>query len=466
MSSQPSFAFPLVGRKPVVADFSAGQLSSDGGLLLLADLNQRLGLTATLADALTDRRAAAQVELPLPTLLGQRVLQIACGYEDANDAQTLRHDPLFKLAVGHAPDTGRDLGSQPTLSRLANAVTRKELLRAATALAAFVLDQHDGQRVVRVVLDADATEDPTHGQQELHFYNHHYRSHCYLPLLVYATFTVADATGERHELPEQELLVALLRPVNKDASWRTTAVLRRVVPALRQRWPNVEIILRADSGFARPELYAWCEQAGVGYCLGLAKNAALRRLTQPWLEDARAAYQAQPEPEAGRLRPAVQVFGQYLYQAGSWEQERLVTCKAEVMGPGDNPRWLVTGCLPADLQDPEVRYRFYCLRGDRENRIKEWKCDLRADKTSCSRFAANQFRLLLHTAAYLLWQALRVRLLAGTEWSRAQVRTLQCKLVKVAARVRESHRRVYVQLASSYPWQPLWTRCVARLDGL
>ncbi len=434
--------------------------------MLLAEANRRLGLTAALAAALTDHRAPAQVELPLPTLVAQRVLQIACGYEDALDAQTLRRDPLFKTAVGHAPQQGRDLGSQPTLSRFENGVTRQELLRAATALAEFVLDQHREQRVVRVVLDVDATEDPTHGQQELNFYNQHYRSHGYLPLLVYATFTVEVAPGVHQELPEQELLVALLRPVNKEASWRTTAVLRRLVPHLRQRWPEVEILLRADSGFARPELYAWCERVRVGYLLGLAKNAALVRRTQPWLADARAAYQAQPEPEAGSGRPAVQVFGEYLYQAGSWDQERLVTCKAEVMGLGDNPRWLVSGGLPPDLQDPEARYRFYCLRGDRENRIKEWKCDLRADKTSCSRFAANQFRLLLHTAAYLLWQAVRRRLLRGTEWATAQVGTLQCKLVKVAARVRESHRRVYVQLASSYPWPSLWKRCVARLDGL
>ena len=463
MSSQPTLAFPaLVAKKPVIADFSGGKLSSDGGVLLLAQLDRQLGLTQAVTAALQDRRDPAKVDHPLLDLLRQRVYQIACGYEDANDADTLRKDPLFKSAVGRRPEHGLDLGSQPTFSRLENGVTRRELLRLSEALVRFFLQQHQPAPVVRVVLDLDATEDPTHGQQELNFYNHHYRSHCYLPLLVYATVTVQDPDGRRRELAEQELLVALLRPVNREASFRAKAVLSRLVPLLRETWPGVEVLVRADSGFARPELYAWCEREQVGYVFGLAKNPALVRRTEPWLRDARAAYQEQPEP-AGGVRPAVREFGMFLYQAHSWDRERLVTCKAEVMAQGDNPRWLVSGRLPADLQAPEARYHFYCLRGDRENRIKEWKCDLRADKTSCHRFAANQFRLLLHAVAYVLWQATR-KLLAGTEWARAQVSTLRWKLVKVAARVRESHRRVYVQLASSYPWQALWRRCWERLE--
>lgn len=464
MSSQATYSFPaLLGKKPLVADFSGGRLSSDGGLLLLAELDRRLGLTETLAETLIDRRDGAKVDLSLLELLRQRVYQIACGYEDADDADHLRRDPLFKSAVGHAPESGRDLGSQPTFSRFENAVTRKELREFAAALVQFFLTQHQAERVVRIVLDLDATEDPTHGQQELNFYNHHYRSHCYLPLLVYATVTVETATGARQELPEQELLVALLRPVNKEAAFRAVAVLRRLVPLLRQRWPGVELVVRADSGFARPELYDWCEAQQVGYCLGLAKNSVLIRRTEPWLADARIAYGAQPEPAPGAARPAVREFGEYLYQAGSWDRERLVTCKAEVLAQGDNPRWLVSGGLPADLQEPAARYQFYCLRGDRENRIKEWKCDLRADKTSCHRFAANQFRLLLHTAAYVLWQAAR-KLLAGTAWATCQVGTLQLRLVKVAARVRESCRRVYVQLASGCPWQSLWATFAGRLE--
>lgn len=463
MLSQPSLLFPaLVAKKPLVADFSGGQLSSDGGLLLLAELDRRLGLTATCAAQLRERRDPAKVQHPLLDLVRQRVFQIACGYEDANDATTLRGDPLFKSAVGRTPTQGAELASQPTFSRLENGVTRAELFRLSLALVQFVLQQHREERIVRIVLDLDATEDPAHGQQELNFYNHHYRSHCYLPLLVYATFTRERPDGTRQELPEQELLAAVLRPVSKDASFRSRAVLRRLLPLFRTYWPEVEVIVRADSGFARPELYAWCEQERVGYCLGLAKNAALVRKTEPWLQDARDAYAAQPEPAAGQSRPAVREFGEFLHQAGSWTQERLITCKAEVMALGENPRWLVTGHLPAEWAEPAARYHFYCQRGDRENRIKEWKCDLRADRTSCHRFAANQFRVLLHTAAYLLWQAAR-KLLAGTEWARAQVVTLQLKLVKVAARVRESSRRIYVQLAGSYPNQALWALFQLRL---
>lgn len=463
MLSQPTLVFPaLVAKKPVVADFSGGSLSSDGGVLLLAELDRRLGLSAACAASLVEHRDPAKIQQPLLDLVRQRVFQIACGYEDANDATTLRADPLFKSAVGRAPTQAPDLASQPTLSRLENGVTRAELFRLSVALVQFVLQQHRAERIVRIVLDLDATEDPAHGQQELNFYNHHYRSHCYLPLLVYATFTQETTDGARQELPEQELLAAVLRPVSSDASFRSRAVLRRLLPLFRAFWPDVEVIVRADSGFARPELYAWCEQERVGYCLGLAKNPALLRKTEPWLQDAREAYAGQPEPDAGQCRPAVREYGEFLHQAGSWSQERLVTCKAEVMALGDNPRWLVTGNLPPDLTEPGVRYRFYCQRGDRENRIKEWKCDLRADRTSCHRFAANQFRLLLHTAAYLLWQAVRKRL-AGTEWARAQVVTLQLKLVKVAARVRESKRRIYVQLASSYPGQRLWEQYWRRL---
>jgi hypothetical protein len=201
----------------------------------------------------------------------------------------------------------------------------------------------------------------------------------------------------------------------------------------------------------------------VGFVVGFAKNVALVRRTEPWLADARQAFAAQPEPPAGP-RPAVQVYGEFLYQAQSWEHERLVTCKAEVMAQGENPRWLVSGGLPGDLQDPAARQQFYRARGDRENRIKEVKNDLRADKTSCHRFAANQFRLLLTAVAYVLWQVLRKRL-GGTEWARAQVGTLQLKLVKVAARVHERQRRVYIQLASGYPWQVLWRECAARVRG-
>jgi hypothetical protein len=465
MNTSPiTLSFSSLAHKPVVADFSGGHLSSDGGLLLLAALDRQLGLTEGFSACLKDPRDPARVDHTQLELLRQRIYQIACGYEDANDAATLRSDPLFKTAVGRLPESGPPLGSQPTLSRLENRVTKKELLRLSQFLAAHFVGRYRSEPVVRVVIDMDPTEDPTHGQQELTFYNHHYRTHCYLPLLAYATLLVEDGAGGFREVARQELVAAVLRPANRDAAFRARAVLKRFVELVRRAWPAAQVLVRADGGFARPELYEHCEATGIGYCIGLPKNAVLQRRTAPWLADAQAAYRAQPEPTPGATRSPQRTFGTFLYQAGSWERERLVVCKAEVLPQGPNMRWVVTHQLPAEWEEPEAQYQFYCERGDPENRIKEYKCDLRADKTSCQRFFANQFRLLLAAAAYVLFQSAR-SLLSATEWARAQVSTLQVKLVKVAARVRESHRRVYVQLTSGYPWQKLWARFVAAIDS-
>lgn len=459
-----TLSFSSLARKPVVADFSGGHLSSDGGLLLLAALDRQLGLIEGFSACLRDPRDPARIDHSQLELLRQRIYQIACGYEDANDATTLRTDPLLKTAVGRLPESGPPLGSQPTLSRLENRVTRKELLRLSQFLVSHFVGRHRHEPVVRVILDIDPTEDPTHGQQELTFYNHHYRTHCYLPLLVYATLLVEDGAGGWREVARQELVAAVLRPANRDAAFRARAVLRRIVGRGRAAWPEAQLLVRADGGFARPELYAYCEATEIGYCIGLPKNAVLAERTVPWLADAYAAYLSQPAPAPGETRAAQRAFGTFLYQAGSWDRERVVVCKAEVLPQGPNTRWIVTHRLLAEGETPADQYRFYCERGDPENRIKEYKCDLRADKTSCQRFFANQFRLLLCAAAYVLFQSAR-GLLAGTEWARAQVSTLQTKLIKVAARVRESHRRVWVQLASGYPWQRLWVRFGEAIDS-
>lgn len=463
MSSPQSLLFSSLLKKPVAVDFTGGQLSSDAGVLPVAELDRRLGLTAGFAACLRDARERAKTRHSLLELVRQRVYQIACGYEDANDADTLRGDPLFKTAVGRAPRTGADLASQPTLSRLENAPTPRELLALSRFLVEHFAERHAKKKVVRIVLDLDATHDPLHGQQEFCFFHGYYGTYCYLPLLVWATVTVEDPDGAREEEPEQELLVAMLRPGNHGAAYRAVSVLRRLVEQLRERWPKAEMIVRADSGFATPELYGYCEDAGVAYCLGLARNAALLQAAEPWMQQARKAYAAQ-QVELGENRRPVRVFGEFRHQAGSWEKKRTVTCKAEVLPKGENPRFYVTFGLPADLDTPERRWGFYNARGDRENRIKELKLDLRADKTSCHRFAANQFRLLMHALAYILLQQVR-KLLAGTEWAAAQVSTLQIRLLKVAARVRESCRRVHVQLPTSYPWQALWLGLVGAIRG-
>jgi hypothetical protein len=427
--------FPL-SQKPVTIRSDGGALTSDAGVLLLRQLDERLGLTRRLAGCVLDRREQGKVRHDVLALLRQRIYQIACGYEDCNDADHLRADPALKLAVGRAP-TEADLASQPTLSRLENAVGWRECWRIGEALLECYRQRHRKLPPTRIILDIDATDDETHGHQQLAFFHGYYNEHCYLPLLVFA-----QAEGEG----EQELIGALLRPGNVHGGRRAMALLKAIVRRLRQAFPECVIELRADSALALPKVYEGCEKLGIPYTISLPKNERLIEMAQPWMTDAQAIYAETGEP--------AQVFGEFVYAAHTWSQERRVICKAEVMGKGDNPRFVVSNRI--DLE-PEAHYRFYCQRGDPENRIKELKLDLKADRLSCHRFWANQFRLLLHAAAYVLMQAMRAAL-AGTEFARAQVSTLRLRLLKVGARVRESVRRVLVQLPSAYPWAYLWPR--------
>ena len=425
--------FPL-SQKPVVVRADGGALTSDAGVPLLRQLDDRLGLARGLARCLVDRRQPAKVRHQMLALLRQRIYQIALGYEDCNDADHLRADPALKLAVGRAP-TEADLASQPTLSRLENAVGWHDCWRISEVLLGCYLQRHRKHPPRRLVLDVDATDDETHGDQQLAFFHGYYNEYCYLPLLVFA-----QAEGEG----EQELIGALLRPGNVHGGHRAMALIRALARRLREAFPECVIELRADSALALPEVYDGCEKLAIPYTISLPKNERLKPLAEPWMHQARALH-----AETGEK---VQVFGEFLYAAESWSRERRVICKAEVMSQGDNPRFVVTS--RRDLK-PQALYRFYCQRGDPENRIKELKLDLKADRLSCHRFWANQFRLLLHAAAYVLMQAMR-KLLAGTDLARAQVSTLRLRLLKVGARIRESVRRVWVQLPSAYPWFALW----------
>jgi len=427
--------FPLVA-KPVVARFDGGALSSDAGVTLLAALDRRLGLTERLARCLVDGRDQGRVRHRAVELLRQRIYQIACGYEDCNDADSLRADPALKLAVGRLPSED-DLASQPSLSRLENAATRRALLAMSEQLVAHYCRRHRDRRPRTILLDADATDDETHGHQQLSFFHGFYDEHCYLPLLVFAQ---ANGAGE------QELLAAVLRPGNVHAGHRAMTVLRRIVDRLHSAFPRCRLLLRGDSGLALPEVYDGCEALRVPYIISLAKNPRLLALAEPFLQRARA--------QCAETGETSQVFGEFSYAAESWPHPRRVVVKAEVMTQGDNPRFVVTS-VAADKLDAEAVYDLYRERGDPENRIKELKVDLSADRLSCHRFLANQFRLLLHAAAYLLMQAMRAAL-AGTEFARAQVGTLRLRLLKVGARVVESCRRISLHLPTAYPWQHLW----------
>jgi Transposase DDE domain group 1 len=410
--------------------FDGPQLTSDGGLCWLSEVDTALGLCTALAACIPDWRSGS-VRHSLETLVRQRVFQIACGYEDQNDADTLRTDPLLKLVCGRLPDEA-DLASQPTVSRLENAVDRRACYRLAVALVQLYLQEreHDGIPE-RIVLDFDGTDDPAHGHQEGVAYHGYYQQHMYHPLLVFD-----GDTGQ--------LITAVLRPGTAHASKGALAVLKRLVRHLRARWPQVQIELRADSGFAVPAVYDYCDDRRVRYTIGLASNDRLEAMAAPLADTA-----TQDRAETGEK---VRLFDEGAYQAGTWRQERRVIYKAEALEKGLNIRFVVT----TRDDPPEDLYHWYTQRGDHpELCIKDLKDDCFADRLSCHRFWANQFRLLLHSAAYWLLDTLR-RWLARLHMPHLQLGTLRLRLIKIGGWVRQQLDRLSLHLASSHPGAPLW----------
>jgi hypothetical protein len=424
--------------KEVVADFLGGRLTSDAGALLLREVDLGLGLSRALDRVIPDPRQPEMIVHDQQTMLAQRLMAIALGYEDLNDHQTLRDDPVLQLAAGLRPDPAAKLASPPTLCRLENRVDREALVKIAEVLVDQFIQSHP-QPPTHLILDFDATDDRVHGKQEERFFHGYYDHDCFLPLYVFC--------GD-------ELLTAYLRPSNIDASKHTRAVLKLLLQKLRQAWPNVKLTIRGDSGFCRWRLMRWCDSHGIGYVLGLAKNAVLQREAIDWTAQAQRQFQKTGQPQ--------RLFGSFSYRASSWDRTRRVIIKAEHNAKGANPRFIVTN-EPGGHQ--ELYDEVYCQRGEMENRIKEQQLDLYADRTSCHKFLANQFRLLLSSAAYVLVQALRRTVLCGTDLARAQVGTIRLKLFKIAARVVVSARRVVFHLASSYPYQEVFCSVYARLVG-
>lgn len=428
--------FSSLGPQKVVADFDGGRLTSDAGGLLLREVDRRIGLTSALAACIADRRDPARITHELHTLLAQRIFAIALGYEDLNDHQTLRDDPLLAVLTGQRPDSESALGSPATLCRLENSVTRASLVRMSEVLVEQFMASYR-RPPKRIVLDFDATHDPVHGQQEGRFFHGYYDCYCFLPLYVFC--------GDR-------LLCAYLRPSNIDAAKHSRAILKLLVRRLRQRWPRTRIIVRADSGFCRWKTLRWCEKNDVGYVIGIARNPVLERMARPFMQAAEQAFQ----PTGAKQRD----FHEGQYAAKTWDTARRVIIKAERLTQGPNCRFVVT-----NLADPPqaVYDGLYTARGDMENRIKEQQLGLFADRTSCHKFQANQFRLLLASAAYVLIEHLRRVGLRGTEWAKAQVTTIRLKVFKIAARVVTSVRRVVFHFSSSYPYQALLGKLIARL---
>jgi len=438
--SAEQLVFPSLVGKPVVVEFTAPEASSDSGWLLLRGVDEQLGVTRRLARCLRDGREPGKVRHELQSLVLQRVLQIAAGYEDCNDADRLRTDPILKLCCGRLP-SGRDLASQPTLSRFENAVGGDELRALRDALLRLFISQH-ARAPQEVVIDLDSTDDEVHGHQQLRLFNGYYDEYCYLPLIV-----TAQADGGAF-WP----LFGWLRPALHGDRFQAATLLLGVIRKLRKAWPKTRLIVRADTGFAGPELCRLCEDEGVEYAIGLASNARLERQ----IEELMAAAHELHCPQSAL---PTQLFTDFRYQADSWRRVRRVVGKAEITPEGENRRFVVHTLRNTT---PREAYEFYAQRGDMENRIKELKLAIKMDRTSCHRFLANAFRVLLYVAAYLLWVALR-ECLAGTELAQAQVFTLRERLLKVAGFVTHSVRRVLIRCPQAYPWPKLWFQILEQL---
>jgi hypothetical protein len=448
----------------VVASFNGGDITSDGGGLLLRQVEQLTGIIRQFAACFTDHRNADLIEHSCEHLIAQRVYALALGYEDLIDHDDLRRDPLLAALVGktdptgsqraRSRDRGKALAGKSTLNRLeltpvgAEKASRYKKItcrtRAVEELLVTLFLQAHRSPPERIVLDLDATDDPIHGHQLGRFFHGYYRNYCYLPLYIFC--------GDH-------LLCARLRPSNIDAAAGAWKQLQRIITQIRQSWPEVQIIIRADSGFCRDEILSWCEANGVDYTIGLAQNSRLVAAIAAELEQAKAQFEASQQP--------ARIFAELRYQTHeSWSRVRRVVAKAEHLEKGANPRFVVTS-LPAEQRAAQALYEHdYCGRGEMENRIKEQQLHLFADRTSAQTMRANQIRLYFSSIAYVLLESLRRLGLAGTELARAQCQTIRLKLLKIGALVRVTVRKVWVSLASSCPYAEVFRRTWANLERM
>ena len=430
--TQAVFDFPVLKRRKVQAAFSGGEITSDGGALLLRQIDRRLGLMKAIDAVIPDPRNLDYITHTQLSLLRQRVYGLSLGYEDLNDHKTLRNDPALQTAV----DREQELGSQSTLCRLEGRTGRK----AAVDIHKVLIDQFIASFDAppdELMLDFDATDDPIHGLQEGRFFHGYYDHYCFLPLYVFC--------GD-------QLLVSYLRPSNIDGAKHAWAILALLTKRLRQEWPEVKIIFRGDSGFCRHRMLGWCERHDVKYIVGIARNKRLENVIEPAMQLVEQLLELTGEKQ--------REFFRFHYAAGTWKQSRQVIAKLEVTDKGRNPRFIITN-LEGDKQ---VLYDdLYCARGDMENRIKEQQMGLFADRTSAHYWWANQFRLLLSSLAYVLMEGIRRLGLKGTELARAQVGTIRLKLLKIGAVILRNTRRIRFLLSSAYPYQDLFAVVVARL---
>lgn len=427
--TQTELLFDNIRGKKVAVDFEGGAMSADGGVLLLRQVEGRAGVIDSLSSCLPDRRRTGSVVHGLRELLTQRVLQIACGYPTGQACKELRSDPAMKCGCDRRPFTDGDLASQPTMSRLENSVSRTDLYRMALAMLDSFLDSYK-KPPRRITLDFDETCDPTHGAQQLSLFHAYYDTHCFLPLHVY------EATTGR-------LVTALLRPGRTPKGREIAAILKRLIPHIRRRWPRVQIIIRGDSHYGAPEVHDVCEEENVWYILGVGTNRKLQDMAfRSWWELVR--------DELGTYR----CFTELQYQAGTWRKPRRVIVRIHATSQGVDLRFVVTN-MP-QRNSGYLYDKVYAYRGQMENLIKDHKNALRSDLTSCSSFVANTFRVMLHSAAYVLLHHLREKVLAGTELATAQFDTLRLRLLKVGARIVEKSHIIRFHLPTTYAYRRLF----------
>jgi hypothetical protein len=432
-NTQLELEFPSVVGKKVTADFEGGVVTSDAGLLLLREVEQNVGIIRRFTDCITDNRDQRYVDHQIRELMTQRVMQIACGYEDADDSDTLRFDPTMKMACERAPISGEVLGSQPTMSRLENGVSRTTLYRMGVALVEHFLDSY--RRAPRkIIIDIDDTDDPTHGAQQMSMFNAYYDEYCYMPLHIYEGYS-------------GKLICTVLRPGKRPTGEEVSAIMKRILSRIRKRWPKVRMVVRGDSHFSGPEMFEVCRKTRrCHFIFGLTNNRTLAPIVEDSVRWMESTYKEKQEK--------VRTFTEFSYQAKSWRHPYRVICKIEVNEQGRNVRFIVTDMKWHNAQ--RMYDQSYCARGCMENFIKNHKNALHSDRTSCHRFEANQFRLFLHSAAYVLMHALANKWLRGTELARAQFDTIIMKIVKVGAQIVETATRIRIHLPTSYPMKNLY----------
>jgi hypothetical protein len=431
--------FKGISNKKIEADFNGGEVSSDAGLLFLREVETRIGMISKMTDSLRDRRHSGYVKHQLLELFKQRVFQIACGYEDGNDSNELRNDPIIKIACERLPDEDPALASQPTISRFENSLSRTDLYRIAEAFVDVFIDSYS-EAPEGIILDIDDTDDLTHGHQQLALFNAYHGDYCYMPIHIY-------------EGRSGKLITTVLRPGKRPSGKQIVSIVKRVVRKIRQAWPEVGILLRADAYYCCPAVFDFCEENDIKYVLGFKPLSPLVREVKPFIKEASKRFDLQKRP--------VKMFIETLYQAKSWPRARRVIVKVEYNALGSNTRFIIT-----NLEHWNRRFIYqtvYCDRGTMELMIKEHKNHLMSDRTSCTSFSANQFRLFLHSAAYVIYHTFRRLHLKGTEWASAQFDTIRCKIIKIGARIIQRTRKIRIHLPTSFPWkdelQKIWLSC-------